>query len=300
MPRFDITSPDGRTFRITAPEGATKDQALAYAKANMGGQGGATAPAAPKQAAPSRPTGPLPGEQGYAAQPQRTGWQRYGSKDAAIPPSLKQLMQTQGGRFAPATGNRMLAGDVETALNSQAGMGSGAARGVRAAGQAGGKIGAKAGEAVTGAPAALARTLTKAPVTAEARAVHDAGFTLSPTMASGGKPSRLSALLEGQGGEAKLLQDVSRRNQPVVNAKAAADLGLPPDTKLMPEVFEQVRAEAGKAYEAVKRAVPVLVSDPELKAAAKSVAGKDSNVAKYFPAVQAIRPSASSPPICPT
>lgn len=32
MPDFDITSPDGRKFRITAPEGATKEQALSYAQ----------------------------------------------------------------------------------------------------------------------------------------------------------------------------------------------------------------------------------------------------------------------------
>jgi hypothetical protein len=32
MPTFDITSPDGKNYRITAPEGATKEDALAYAQ----------------------------------------------------------------------------------------------------------------------------------------------------------------------------------------------------------------------------------------------------------------------------
>ena len=45
MPRFEITSPDGRRFEITAPEGATQDQVLAYAQANFG------APPAPSQMA---------------------------------------------------------------------------------------------------------------------------------------------------------------------------------------------------------------------------------------------------------
>ena len=34
MAQFDITSPEGETFRITAPEGATKEQALDYFKQN--------------------------------------------------------------------------------------------------------------------------------------------------------------------------------------------------------------------------------------------------------------------------
>lgn len=42
MPDFEITSPDGRKFVITAPAGATQDQVLAYAQQNMG-----AAPAAP-------------------------------------------------------------------------------------------------------------------------------------------------------------------------------------------------------------------------------------------------------------
>jgi len=35
MPQYNITSPDGRKLRITAPEGATQEQVLAYAQSNM-------------------------------------------------------------------------------------------------------------------------------------------------------------------------------------------------------------------------------------------------------------------------
>ncbi|RVT90714.1 hypothetical protein EOD42_23215 [Rhodovarius crocodyli] len=35
MPDYEITSPDGRRFVVTAPEGATQDQVLAYAQQNM-------------------------------------------------------------------------------------------------------------------------------------------------------------------------------------------------------------------------------------------------------------------------
>ncbi len=47
MPTFEITSPDGRRFRIDAPEGATQDDVMAYARANT--------PEAPK----AEQTGPL-------------------------------------------------------------------------------------------------------------------------------------------------------------------------------------------------------------------------------------------------
>lgn len=46
MPRYEITSPDGKRFEITAPEGATQDQVLAYAKEQFSQQQPAT-PVAP-------------------------------------------------------------------------------------------------------------------------------------------------------------------------------------------------------------------------------------------------------------
>ena len=36
MPRYEISAPDGRKFEITAPEGATQEEVLAYAQSNFG------------------------------------------------------------------------------------------------------------------------------------------------------------------------------------------------------------------------------------------------------------------------
>jgi hypothetical protein len=36
MADFEVTSPDGKKFRVTAPEGATQEQVLAYAQENFG------------------------------------------------------------------------------------------------------------------------------------------------------------------------------------------------------------------------------------------------------------------------
>ena len=37
MPQYQITSPDGRKFKVTAPEGATQEQVLSYAQSNYSG-----------------------------------------------------------------------------------------------------------------------------------------------------------------------------------------------------------------------------------------------------------------------
>ncbi|NDB60403.1 hypothetical protein EB001_18425 [bacterium] len=42
MPKFEITSPDGRLFEVTAPAGASQDEVLAYAQQNFGQPKGST------------------------------------------------------------------------------------------------------------------------------------------------------------------------------------------------------------------------------------------------------------------
>lgn len=50
MPRYEITSPDGKRWEVSAPDGATEAQVLEYAKAQWGGKQVAAQPQAPKQA----------------------------------------------------------------------------------------------------------------------------------------------------------------------------------------------------------------------------------------------------------
>lgn len=50
MAEYDITAPDGHVYRITAPDDATQDQVLAYAKANYQGTAPTPAPRAPEPA----------------------------------------------------------------------------------------------------------------------------------------------------------------------------------------------------------------------------------------------------------
>lgn len=58
MPNYVVTGPDGRQYRITAPEGATQDEVLAYVQANAGGGQSLVPPrpaAKPRSSAPVEP-----------------------------------------------------------------------------------------------------------------------------------------------------------------------------------------------------------------------------------------------------
>lgn len=54
MPQYDVTSPEGKTFRVTAPEGATQDQVLAYARSQFSAPH-SSAQASPQPASPAAP-----------------------------------------------------------------------------------------------------------------------------------------------------------------------------------------------------------------------------------------------------
>lgn len=55
MPTYVITAPDGKEIEVTAPEGATQEQVLAYAQANYKGAASAPAKEAPKPSEPAKP-----------------------------------------------------------------------------------------------------------------------------------------------------------------------------------------------------------------------------------------------------
>ena len=53
MPVFHVTGPDGHTYEINAPEGATEQDAIAYAQASLGNpQGQSASPAVGASEAP--------------------------------------------------------------------------------------------------------------------------------------------------------------------------------------------------------------------------------------------------------
>ena len=83
---------------------------------------------------------------------------------------------------------------------------------------------------------------------AAVKAARDAGYVIPPTQA---KPTLVNRVLEGFSGKLTTAQNASAKNAEVTNGLAAKAIGLAPDTKLTPEVLNDVRKTAGQAYEAV-------------------------------------------------
>jgi hypothetical protein len=84
-----------------------------------------------------------------------------------------------------------------------------------------------------------------------ALAANEAGYVLPPNMASD-QPSIASQGLNMAGGKLKTEYLASEKNQEVTNRLASEALGLSPDAQLTEKTFKDIRATAGKAYEAVK------------------------------------------------
>lgn len=81
-------------------------------------------------------------------------------------------------------------------------------------------------------------------------AAREAGYVIPPTQA---RDSVINKLIEGTAGKVSTGQAASVKNQAVTNRLANETLGLASDVQLTPAVLDSVRAEAGKAYQAVSK-----------------------------------------------
>lgn len=113
----------------------------------------------------------------------------------------------------------------------------------------------------------------------EAEAAIKQGLRITPEEAGAGAVGRTAASLAG---EPKLAKLVSKKNEPLLNAYIAGDLGLPADTPMTRDSLAQVRAEAGKAYEAV-RGVGQVQTDAAFNQALDKVQALYEGAAKSFP-----------------
>lgn len=82
------------------------------------------------------------------------------------------------------------------------------------------------------------------------KAAREVGYVVPPTQA---RDSVINKLIEGTAGKASTGQAASVKNQTVTNRLANETIGLAPDVQLTPAVLDSVRAEAGKAYQAVAK-----------------------------------------------
>lgn len=124
----------------------------------------------------------------------------------------------------------------------------------------GGKIADKlASRAENAATARVAQQSQNAVSDQAAKAAIDAGYKLPPTMVN---PTPLNRGLEGLAGKITTQQQLSIANQPTTRALLAKDIGLPPDVPLTIDALQNVRAEAGKAYDALSQAGSLTADKP--------------------------------------
>lgn len=109
-----------------------------------------------------------------------------------------------------------------------------------------------------------------------------AGYSLTPRMVSK-QPGMLADGMSAWSGKVKTAQAASAKNQEVTNSLAATDLGLPADTVFTDKVFKDVRSEAGKAYGAIPKAIPVVKADKEFLDGVSTLGGANTAAANEFP-----------------
>ena len=148
----------------------------------------------------------------------------------------------------------------------------------RAKGAAFGAIGGAAGKGLGdligwGVPKAVqalsgnraASQIANAQRDAAAMSAKEAGYVIPPSDVN---PSFINETLGGLSGKIKTAQVASAKNQGTTNALARKALGVADDVPLTADTLASIRAEAGKAYEAVRalgRSRPMLLTCTPLR-----------------------------------
>jgi hypothetical protein len=280
MPTYNVTGPDGRKYRVTAPDGATQDQIIAYAQEQ----------ATPKQAEPdafeqtaksdSNTQNLFAGMGGALsgipiAVREMVGKQKPGEfqewKDsmAGLWSTPMGKVGTVAGGVLPAIPTMMVPGLNTVAGAAAVGAGMGAlqptgddgSRGANilvggALGGAGQKLGNVIGGALSNRAAAKATKLTaekadNAVRDSAIKAAQNEGFVLPPSQVN---PTFANRALEGFAGKLTTAQQSSMKNQSLANNLVRSELGLPPDAPLTRETMVGIRqAAAAKGYEPLKQ-----------------------------------------------
>lgn len=172
-----------------------------------------------------------------------------------------------GGATAEATGSPLAGAAVNTAIQSLPLVGGGVVSRV-----AGG------GESAASLAARTAAESKAAPMTANIAKAKDAGLILPPSMVN---PNSWN-MLEGLAGKRKTEQKASQSNIEMYNTLVKKGLGVPDEVPLSSSVYSDIRATAGKSYEAVKNigSIPV---DAEYVAALDAIDAANKSAAKSFP-----------------
>ena len=285
MADFEITSPDGKRFVVTAPDGATQEQILSYAQSQFKPTppptlGEVARNAAAKGAAgvadmfgnaPANAwnlgQGAIGGIAELAGHPEVWASRSYMQQPNLAHKALESIglidptknPQTQGQRIldtAVQGGVGGVAGPGGIVRNALTGMTAGAAS--QYTKEKSGSDAAAIGVGLLTPFAIRAATVGKHPAHTpvreqtfqEGRAI---GLKVPPTAIN---PSFINNKLESIAGKAAIKQDVTARNQAAVNRAATNDLDLPEGTPLTETTYKQFRDDASQPYRDVANLSP--------------------------------------------
>ena len=312
MPTYDVTSPDGKKYRVTAPGGATQDQIIAYAQTQLAQQS-ASKPDIFEQTAKDDST-----LQNAAAAVggvisgiplgvrQMVGKDKPGEVDE-WKRAMSGLWSTPGGKVGTVLGGvaTMAPAAFIPGANTAAGAAAlGAINGlVQPVGRdesrvlntvVGGAVGGLSQAGVNALGNALTkRAANKAAALAtekvqnagrdalvqEARA---AGFVIPPNQIHPGKTGALNRLAEGLSGKIQTAQQAAIQNEPVAANIVKRELSLPEDLPLSVDAVKTVRSAAGEIYKIMK-SVGTFNADDDFARAMGSVMGEYRAVVAEFP-----------------
>lgn len=111
---------------------------------------------------------------------------------------------------------------------------------------------------------------------------HAAGYVLPPKMASE-SPGLTANTMAAWSGKTKLAQEAGEKNQVVTTDLAHKALGVPADKMLTEQVFDDIRAQAGQAYDEVRGAIPRVVPDRGFRTVVSGLGQANTAAAKTFP-----------------
>lgn len=276
MAQFDITAPDGKKYRVTAPDGASQEQVLAYAQSQFSKPQESKLPGvvnySPVAGAVEGALNLASGTAGAVA----GGLSGLGTAATNAlgltntPPGDRVAQVSEALTYQPRTAAGKLTTEVVAApfeaLAKVADKAGGATTDVTGSPTAGAAVNTliqsvpmvigKGAKALPGeSPAAIAARqraqVANAPAEATVAAAREAGLKLTPQDAGGGAVSRG---LAGLSGEPKLAKLASKKNAPTVNDMIRRDVGLADDMPLTREALLDVIKEEGGSYAAVKEA----------------------------------------------
>ncbi len=295
MASYFITSPNGQRFKVNAPDDASQDQVLAYAKSQFKRMASQKASEAIQNARVSRelgggmnpedapePVGALPKVAGQIA---RMGAQAIAgfpllAMDAGV--GLRNLVEAHPpfpGMQPDKQGYELPSSQFKSALDSAIPAPSGfleKANEILGSTLLGARLPAPQGEAVP-SNYINARQAAKQQALAAGR---EQGLVTPPSTTN---PSIGNRLLEGIGGKLKLQQEASIRNAPKFEQAQSRALGVNEDIPVTRDVLDQVRQEAFQSgYEPIRK-VGQMRADDAYRAALANIPEAAKGADRSFP-----------------